>query len=71
MMRPVPIHFLMFNKRIVLQKALDTLARVERRQQEIQDYLFNGEALPRPLLATLRDTENDLQQLRHGLDMAR
>lgn len=71
MMRPVPIHVLMFNKRIVFEKALDTLARVERQQQEIQDYLLTGEALPRPLLATLRDIENDLQQLRHGLDMAR
>lgn len=58
----------MFTKCTDLETVLDTLDQVELIQREIHEYLLNGEALPRPLLATLQDIENVLWAVRHELN---
>jgi hypothetical protein len=43
------------------------LEDIERRQREIQEYLENGECLPRPLQAYLQDIAEALHSLRRDM----
>ena len=61
---PHEMHSIRFESASTSSEILSYLETIDVRQREIQDHLYGGECLPRPLTQSMQDIEYELQMLK-------